>query len=124
MLLRQRVLFIDAALKGQYECRYYNVSPHRWYSLTTSTRLQEILNYAHTDQRLFDPDTGDGFVWRLHNVVKFEEADGGVYVEQEALALSRPIPGSLRWMLNGVVEQVSRSALTTTLRQTREANCK
>lgn len=122
LLLRQQVMFVDAALDGQYECSYSSLPPCRWYSLTTSTRLHEILNYAHSNERSFLPDTGDGFIWRVHSIAKYEEADGGVYVELEAAALSRPIPASLHWMLSGIVERISKSAITTSLRQTRAAN--
>jgi hypothetical protein len=122
LLLRQKVLFVDAALDGQYECNYSSLPPTRWYSITSSTCIREILNFAHADEHRFEPDTGDGFVWRLHSVEKYEQADGGVYVEIEAAALSRPIPGSLRWMVRGLVERISRAALLTSLRQTRDAN--
>jgi len=122
LLLREKVVFVDAALDGQYRCSYSELPQRRWFSLTDSTRLQEIINYGSDDQHEFQPDTGNGFIWRLHNVVKYEQADGGVYIEVEAAALSRPIPGSIRWMVNGMVERISRSALTTTLRQTRDAN--
>jgi hypothetical protein len=124
MLLRQKVLFVEAALDGQYDCAYFAVPPSRWYSFTTGTRLQEIRNYGHRDAHAFPPDAGDGFIWRIQDVAKYEEADGGVYIELEVVVLSRSIPGSLRWMVDGVVKRISRSALVTTLQQTLEANRK
>ena len=47
--------------------------------------------------------------------------DGGVYVELEALALTRDIPASLHWLINPVVTRLSRSSVYTTLSQTRQA---
>jgi hypothetical protein len=124
MLLRQKVMFVDAALDGQYDCAYFALPPSRWYSITTGTRLQEIRNYGRPDQQVFPPDKGDGFIWRIQDVAKYEEADGGVYIELEAVALSRTIPVALRWMVDGVVKRISRAALVTTLQQTLEANRK
>ena len=44
-----------------------------------------------------------------------------MYVEMEAIALSREIPFSLRWVVEPVVRRVSRSSLLTSLNQTSEA---
>src|SRR5690349_13462946 len=47
----------------------------------------------------------------------------GVYVELEAIVLSRDIPAALRFVVDPVVRSVSRNALLTSLRQTDEAVC-
>jgi hypothetical protein len=44
-----------------------------------------------------------------------------VYLELEALALTRDIPASLAWMAKPVVNHLSINSLMTTLRQTRDA---
>ena len=44
-----------------------------------------------------------------------------MYVELEAIALSRDIPGSLRWMVEPIVRRVSRSALVVSLQETADA---
>ncbi len=53
--------------------------------------------------------------------MRFEERDGGVYVEVEAIALSRDIPAAVRWMVDPIVKRVSRSSVATSLKQTQEA---
>jgi hypothetical protein len=67
------------------------------------------------------PGTGSGFIWRLFSISRFEERDGGVYVELEAMALSRCVPAGLWWLVNPVVSRLSQSSLVTFLSQTREA---
>ena len=57
----------------------------------------------------------------LYSFSRFEERDGGVYVEMEAIALSRDIPFSVRWMVEPIVRKVSRSSILTSLQQTSEA---
>jgi hypothetical protein len=47
--------------------------------------------------------------------------DGGVYLKLEAIALTRDIPASLRWLVNPIVNHLSIDSLTATLRQTRNA---
>jgi hypothetical protein len=44
-----------------------------------------------------------------------------VFVEVEAIALSRDIPSSVRWMAVPAVNHLSTNSLKTTLQQTRQA---
>jgi hypothetical protein len=60
-------------------------------------------------------------IWRIYGSARYEQRDGGVYLEIEGIALSRDIPTSMRWLLNPVVNHLSVNSLTTTLWQTREA---
>ncbi len=121
LVIRQNVLTIKTGLDGDYRSEYHQLDNNHWYSVTRSERLQEISSFGSSDQTEFAPGLGDGFIWRLYSSVKYEASDGGVYVELEAMALSRPIPRSISWLVNPVVERISRSALVTTLRQTRDA---
>jgi len=42
------------------------------------------------------PDgTGSGYVWRLHSIARYEQREGGVDLELEAIALTRDIPASV-----------------------------
>ena len=45
----------------------------------------------------------------------------GVYVELEAMALSRDIPVVLRWLVDPFVRKASVSTMFSSLKQTREA---
>jgi hypothetical protein len=64
---------------------------------------------------------GTGLLWRLFSITRFEERDGGIYIELEAIALSRDIRASLRWMIEPIVRRVSKSSLITSLQQTEGA---
>jgi hypothetical protein len=121
IVMRQNVLTIRTGLDGDYRSEYHQVDRAHWYSVTRSERLQEISRFGSDDQTEFAPGHGNGFIWRIYSTTKYEAADGGVYLELEAMALSRPVPRSVSWLVNPVVERMSRSALMTTLRQTRDA---
>ena len=43
--------------------------------------VREIQGYGRSDERLLPPDAGNGFVWRIRSMARFEERDGGVYLE-------------------------------------------
>ncbi len=83
--------------------------------------MQEFEGYGHSNARLLPPDQGDGFIWRMHSIVRYEERDGGLYLEIEAMALTRDIPASLGWVVKPVVNHLSMDSLMTSLRETRDA---
>jgi len=91
------------------------------YSITETTRIQEIADYGTPSQHTSPQNEGTGLIWRLFSIARFEERDGGVYIELEAIALSRDIPSSLRWLVEPIVRRISRSSLATSLRQTQDA---
>jgi hypothetical protein len=120
VLWLNNVLFVNAALKSQYEARDFPVDQRRSYNIAHVISAQEIESYGEKDERVLPPGQGNGFIWRLQSIARYEERDGGVYVELEAIGLTRDIPASLRWMANPLVARLSRSTLAMSLRQTRE----
>lgn len=121
MLLMNRALFLKTALDGDFESSYFQVDDHRWYSTARTTRMQEIQGYGEPGEHKLAEDDGRGLIWRLSSITRFEQRDGGVYVELEAMALSRDIPLSLRWVADPIIRRVSRDSLTTSLWQTGNA---
>ena len=121
MLLVNNSLLVGTALAGDYKCRYVRVSDRRWYSISESTRIQEIEDSGTANEHMLREGEGKGLLWRLVSITRFEERDGGVYMELEAIALSRDIPISLRWMVAPIVRRVSRNSLVASLRQTEGA---
>jgi hypothetical protein len=121
MLLVQKVLFVTAAVQGEYETQYTRVDAKHWYSISQSTRLQAVEGFGQADKRVLPPDRGPGYIWRLFSFTRFEESDGGVYVEVEAMALSRDVPAMLRWLMDPVVDHMPRDSVRETLEKTRDA---
>jgi hypothetical protein len=121
MIWEHRVLFVSAAIEGQYQIHHVEVDPRHGYSIATTTQVREIDSYGQAGERYLPPGQGNGFIWRMQSIARYEERDGGVYLELEALALTRDIPGSLRWLVSPIVNHLSVNSLTTTLRQTSDA---
>ncbi len=112
---------VETVFDIEYETTYFQPDERRWYNKTRATRLQEVRHYGKSDEQVLPPGQGNGFVWRLYSVTRFEERDGGVYVELEAIALSRDIPGAVRWVVNPIVRRVSKNYMLTSLRQMGDA---
>ena len=111
----------ETAMDMEYETCYFKIDDRRWYSTTHTTRVQEIRHHGRPDEQELPPDQGSGYVWRLYSVAKFEQRDGGTYVEVEAIALSRDIPFAVRWVVNPIVRRVSRNSMLVSLQQMKEA---
>ena len=121
LILMNRSMLQHNALDSDYQSNYVRVDARRWYSVSRTTRMQEIADYGQPDERELPAGTGSGYIWRLYSITRFEERDGGVYVEVDAMALSRDIPASVRWLADPIVRRISKGSLVTSLRQTQEA---
>jgi len=121
MVLMKRLQFRKVALDADYAIHYVRVDARRLYSVARTTRIQEIAGFGEPGQHLLPQDEGTGLIWRLYSVTRFEERDGGLYLEMEAIALSRDIPSGWRFIVEPVVRHKSKEALVTALRQTEDA---
>jgi hypothetical protein len=121
MLLMNRALFLKTALDTDYEATFVPVDDRRLYSVSRTTRVQEIEEYGAPGQHPLPEGVGHGLIWRLFSITRYVERDGGVYIELEVIGLSRDIPVSVRWLVEPIVRRVSRSSLSTSLRQTENA---
>jgi hypothetical protein len=121
IVIMNKSFFAKSALDSDYRSIFVRVDDEHWYSTTETTRIQEVADYGAASQHLLPEDHGTGIIWRLYSFARLEERDGGVYVELEAIALSRDIPVTLRWVVDPIVRRVSRSSLATSLQQTADA---
>lgn len=125
MLYVRTVLFVTVAVEMEY---VYRLSPpngrsdaRRCYSISQSTRIDEINDYGKPSQSRTLADDGSGYIWRTHNISKFEQRDNGVFIEQETIVLSRQIPAGYRWLVEPAVTRLARNLLEGSLRRTRGA---
>ena len=121
MLLANKSFFLKTVLDADYESCEVHLDDRPVYSVSRTTRIQEIEEYGTHAQRILHESEGNGIIWRLFWITRYFERDGGVYLEAEAIGLSRDIPASLRWLVEPIVRRVSRGSLSTSLRQTENA---
>ena len=121
VLMMSNRLVQKKALETQNASDFFKLNEKQWYSLCRTTQVQEIENVGQSSERKLADGEGTGYIWRLYSITRFEERDGGVYVELEALALTRDIPASLRWVAAPVVRRISRNSVLASLGKTQEA---
>ena len=95
------------------------VDPRKAYSHSISTKIAEVKDADHPDGEEWPVGQGRGYLWRLNTYWRFEEKDNGVYMQCEALSLTRDIPFGLGWLLKPLVTKIPRESLNRALGQTR-----
>lgn len=121
-LLKKKVLTV--VLNTNHDARYYPMDAKRCHSRSYSTRIAEVENAGKPGERELPVGHDHGFLWRLYTYWRQAEADGGVYVECEAISLTRGIPPGLGWLINPIISDLPRESLTKTLLETRNALAK
>jgi hypothetical protein len=121
ILLANHEAVTATALEGKYEACYHELDDRRWYSIAHTTSVQEIRHYAQPGAEELPPDQGSGYIWHIYSFARFEERDGGVYVELEVIVLSRDIPVAVRWVVNPIVRRVSSNSMVVSLQQMKHA---
>jgi hypothetical protein len=121
MLVVNKAVVAEMALDTEYRACYFQLDDRRVSNTAYTTRVQEIRHYGRPDEEELLPNQGSGYIWRLYSIARFEERDGGVYVELEAIVLSRDIPVAVRWLVNPIVRSVSKNSLLSSLSQMKEA---
>ena len=93
------------------------------------TRLQFLAQHAHLASRPArigpgaSPPEGadDGFLWRLNSYWSFEQRREGLFMECEAVSLTRDVPAGLGWLIMPIIETLPRASLEFTLTATKNA---
>jgi len=123
MRLLHKTTFLSWAVDTQDRVQTFPLDADRAYAISQSLSIREIRNYGKPDEYELSPGQGDGLIWRLCSISRYQERDGGVYVELEVIALTRDIPASLHWLVAPLVAKMSRNSLLASLTQTRSAVC-
>ncbi|MCU1284280.1 MAG: hypothetical protein JWO13_630 [Acidobacteriales bacterium] len=110
---------IAVTMNTEHAAHYETVSATRAFSISHTTHVAEVENADTKDEREKPEGHDNGFLWALNSYWRMEEKDGGVYVQCEAISLTRDIPAGLGWMIKPFITEVPKESLFTTLNQTR-----
>ncbi len=112
---------ITVTLDTDHDVHYFPVDATHAYSRSYTTRIQEVANADKPDE--FEKPVGkdSGFLWRLYSYWRFEEKDGGVYVECESVSLTRDIPWIVSPIVKPFVTDIPKESLQMTMGSTRRA---
>jgi hypothetical protein len=118
--LKQEYVF-TAVLDTEYDILYTHLDAAHAASQSRSSRIAEIENAATSHEQIHTPGDDHGFLWRLNSYWHFVGADGGVYLQCNAISLTRDVPTGLNWLVGPSLEKIPRDSLRFTLSATRTA---
>jgi len=116
-LKKKKILTI--VLDTEHDVHYSRLDGKRWQTWSYSTHIAEVENPGKPGEYELPVGKDHGFLWRLNSYWRFQEREGGVYIECEAVSLSRPAPVGLRWLIDPIIRNLPRESLFNTLQATR-----
>lgn len=120
MRLRQHKV-VTVVLDTEYDVHYGMIDAAHQYSISRSTRVSEIADPGSPIEHALPSGKDHGFLWRLNSYWAFEQAPDGVFVQCEAISLTRDIPSGLKWLVGPFVNSIPQESLQFTLNATRNA---
>ncbi len=116
-----RKTVVTVVYDTQFDIRFFPVDKTREYSRHCATKIAEVENVGHPDEHE-DPAGNDrGFLWRLNTYWRYQEKNGGVYIQVEFITLSRSVPAIFAWLVNPYIKSIPHEYLTHLLETTRSA---
>ena len=116
-----RKTVVTVAIDAEFDVRFEPLGPERMMDRSCATRLAQVADVDQPDQHELEPGDGDGYLWRLCDFWRFEERDGGVYMQLESIGLSRGVPVWIAWLVDPLLKSIPRAALGDLLKATRRA---
>jgi hypothetical protein len=112
---------VTVVLDTEHDITYFRDSPLRAHSRSSATRIAQVEDPGGPNEREKVPGNDDGYLWRMETWWRMEERDGGVYVQNEAVTLTRDIPTGLAWLIEPFISKIPKETLEFTLQATRSA---
>ena len=111
----QRTLIVSAVYNTEHDVRFVHHGARRASSSSVATRIAEVEGHGTASEHELPPGMDRGFLWRLNAYWRYEEAEGGVFVEVESLSLSRGVPWGLGTVVKPLANRVARESMVRTL---------
>ena len=115
MRVRQKHV-ITVVMDTTYDITFGQLDPQHGYSLSKSKKIAEIDAAGTSAEHTLSANEDHGFLWQLNTYWSYAEQDGGLYLQIEAISLTRSIPRGVGWAVQPYVESIPRESLEFTLR--------
>ncbi len=112
---------VTVLMNTEYDVKYTNLDPSHSTSRSVSTRIAEVDDTSSPDGAEKPVGNDNGYLWRLYSYWRFYQRDGGVYIQLEAISLTRDIPALLGLLIRPFVVSIPKESLAFTLTHTRDA---
>jgi hypothetical protein len=118
-LKKKKVL--TAVFDTKHDIVYQTVAPARLAVTSRTIDVHEVEDAGQPGEKVLAAGEGSGFLYAMNSFWRMEEADGGVYVECEAITLARSIPFGIGAVAKPIIESFAVESLESTLEAKRRA---
>jgi hypothetical protein len=118
-LLKKKIMTV--VLDTDHDVHYRSLDRTSWTCRSYTTRVAEVEDAGSPKEKVRVPDTGYGFLWRLYSYWRFQEREGGAYIECRAISLTRDVPLGLGWIIEPIIQKLPKESLINALEATRRA---
>lgn len=112
---------VTVVLDTEHDITYFRDSPLTAHSRSSATHIAQVEDPGGPNEKEKAPGKDDGYLWRMETWWRMQERDGGVYVQNEAVTLTRDIPAGLGWLIEPFITKIPKETLEFTLQATRSA---
>lgn len=112
---------ITVVLNGYFDVVATPLGSRRSEIASRSTRIVEVVNPGSTDEHERTDGVDHGYMWRMNSYWRIEEKDGGVYVQNQSISLTRTVPVLLAWLIDPLTKSIPRDVLVHMLTDTQDA---
>ncbi len=112
---------LTAVLDTVQAIDYMALAPDRMAIRSQSQSVRQVDNAGKPSERDLAEGDGSGFLWAMNSYWRMEQRDGGVYMECEAITLSRDVPFGLGALINPILESFAEESLKKTMEAKRRA---
>jgi hypothetical protein len=117
----RRTKVVTVVLDSEHDVNYFRDSPTRAHSRSSAIRIAEVENPGDTNEKEKAPGDDQGFLWKMETWWRLQEKDGGVYVQNQVISLTRDLPTGLGWLIEPFITSIPKESLEFTLGATRKA---
>ena len=117
----RRTKVVTVVLDTEHDVNYFRDSPTRAHSRSSAIRIAEVENPGDTNEKEKTPGEDQGFLWKMETWWRLQEKDGGVYVQNHVVSLTRDLPTGLGWLIEPFITSIPKESLEFTLGATRKA---
>ena len=112
---------VTVTFNVNFDVESTDFAPNRVQSRACSTRIAEVADAGKPTEHELPVENDHGYMWRLYSYWRIEEKDGGVYIQNESIELSRSIPVALAWIVGPLTKSIPRDVLGRLLEKSRMA---
>jgi hypothetical protein len=112
---------LTAVMDTVHAIDYIPLSPVRLAVNSRSESVRQVEDAGKPSERELAEGEGSGFLWAMNSYWRMEERDGGVYVECEAITLSRDVPFGLGALVDPILQSFAEESLKKTIEAKRQA---